>query len=82
MHELEQLTTSTKPKDGGGTDVRCVTQYMAEEGIKPQATIVLTDGYLFGGWGDWTCPVLWAILDHETALPEVGKAVHIKSRNI
>ena len=82
MHELEQLTTSTKPKDGGGTDVRCVTQYMADEGIKPQATIVLTDGYLFGGWGDWTCPVLWAILDHETALPEVGKAVHIKSRNI
>jgi predicted metal-dependent peptidase len=82
MHELEQLTTSTKPKDGGGTDVRCVTQYMAEEGIKPQAAIVLTDGYLFGGWGDWTCPVLWAILDHETALPEVGKAVHIKSRNI
>jgi len=82
MHELEQLTTSTKPKDGGGTDVRCVTQYMAEEGIKPQAAIVLTDGYLFGGWGDWTCPVLWAILDHETALPDVGKAVHIKSRNI
>jgi predicted metal-dependent peptidase len=82
MHELEQLTTSTKPKDGGGTDVRCVTQYMAEEGIKPQAAIVLTDGYLFGGWGSWTCPVLWAILDHKTALPEVGKALHIKSRDM
>ena len=82
MHELEQLTTSTKPKDGGGTDVRCVTQYMAKKSIKPQAAIVLTDGYLFGGWGEWTCPVLWTILDNEHALADVGKTVHIKARDM
>jgi len=82
MHELEQLVTSTKPKGGGGTDVTCVTEYMAKKSIKPQAAIVLTDGYLYAGWGEWTCPVLWAVLDNKRALPDVGKAVHIKSRDM
>ena len=78
MHELDQLMQSTKPRGGGGTDVVCVTEYMKENNIKPQATIVLTDGYLFGSWGDWECPVLWAILDHKEAVPSTGKAVHIR----
>lgn len=82
MHELDNLVKSTKPMGGGGTDVNCVTQYMADEGIKPQACIVLTDGYLYSGWGDWTCPVLWAILDNRDAVPDEGKAVHIKSRDM
>jgi len=82
MHELEQLVTSTKPKGGGGTDVTCVTEYMAKKSIKPQAAIVLTDGYLYAGWGEWTCPVLWAVLDNKHALPDVGKAVHITSRDM
>ena len=82
MHELDNLAKSTKPMGGGGTDVNCVTQYMTDEGIKPQACIVLTDGYLYSGWGDWTCPVLWAILDNKGAVPDEGKAVHIKSRDM
>ena len=82
MHELDNLVTSTKPKGGGGTDVNCVTQYMAKKSINPQAAIVLTDGYLYAGWGEWTCPVLWTILDNERALADVGKTVHIKSRDM
>jgi predicted metal-dependent peptidase len=82
MHELDSLVTSTKPMGGGGTDVNCVTQYMIDESIKPQACIVLTDGYLYSGWGSWTCPVLWAILDNQHAVPDEGKAVHIKSRDM
>jgi len=82
MHELDNLVKSTKPMGGGGTDVNCVTQYMTDEGIKPQACIVLTDGHLYSGWGDWTCPVLWAILDNRDAVPDEGKAVHIKSRDM
>ena len=82
MHELDNLVKSTKPMGGGGTYVNCVTQYMADEGIKPQACIVLTDGHLYAGWGDWTCPVLWAILDNKSAVPKEGKAVHIKSRDM
>ena len=82
MHDLDNLVKSTKPMGGGGTDVNCVTQYMTDEGIKPQACIVLTDGYLYSGWGDWTCPVLWAILDNKSAVPDEGKVVHIKSRDM
>jgi len=81
-HELDTLVKSTKPRGGGGTDVECVPKYMAEHGIKPQAVIVLTDGCLYGGWGQWTCPVLWTVLDNKTAKPSVGKIVHVKSNNM
>ena len=81
-HELDTLVKSTKPRGGGGTNVECVPEYMAEHGIKPQAVIVLTDGCLYGGWGQWTCPVLWTVLDNKTAKPSVGKIVHVKSNNM
>ena len=77
--ELDGLITSTKPRGGGGTDVNCVTQYMTAEGINPQACIVLTDGHLYGGWGEWSCPVLWTVIDNESAVPTAGTAIHIKS---
>ena len=79
LDELDSLVTSTKPLGGGGTDVTCVTDYMAKNHINPQACIVLTDGDLYRGWGQWDCPVLWAILNNKCAVPDVGKAVHIKS---
>jgi predicted metal-dependent peptidase len=81
-HELDQLVTSTKPAGGGGTDVNCVTDYITAEGIKPQACVVLTDGYLYGGWGQWSCPVLWTIIDNKSAVPDTGTAVHVKSRDL
>ena len=52
---------------------------MAENHINPQACIVLTDGDLYRGWGQWDCPVLWTILNNKCAVPDIGKAVHIKS---
>lgn len=79
MHQLDSLVTSTKPKGGGGTSVTCVPTYLAEHGVKPQAVLVLTDGYLGGEWGRWASPVLWCILDNKSAQPTVGKHVHIKS---
>jgi len=79
MHELDDLTKSTKPMGGGGTNVECVTDYMTEHAIKPQACVVLTDGHLYAGWGQWTCPVLWTVLDNKHASPDVGTCVHIQS---
>lgn len=81
MADLDDLIKTTKPKGGGGTDVGCVGEYLTAKGIKPQAAIVLTDGYV-GHWGKWACPVLWCILDNRSATPDVGKHVHIKSRDI
>ncbi len=78
MHDLHTLTDSTKPEGGGGTDVNCVTSYLADNNISPQAAIMLTDGYLWGGWGTWSCPTLWCVLD-SGKVSECGKTVHIKS---
>ena len=82
IHELANITQSTKPRGGGGTMIECVPRYMAEHGIKPQATIILTDGYLGGSWGSWTCPTLWCILDNKGTNASVGKTVHVKSREL
>ena len=82
MHELDDLIKSTKPKGGGGTMVECVPEHITKEGIKPQACIILTDGYLGGSWGKWSCPTLWCILDNERAVPDVGTHVHVKSREL
>ena len=76
--EVENLVNSTKPEGGGGTTVECVPAYMAERGVKPQAVVVLTDGYLGGSWGQWACPVLWCIVGNANAVPDVGKYVHVE----
>jgi hypothetical protein len=51
-----------------------------EKQIKPQAVIVLTDGYLGGSWGTWHAPVLWCVLNNKSACPDTGKVVHIDSQ--
>ena len=79
--ETDTLVQSTKPAGGGGTDVSCVSEYMAEHKIDPQAVIVFTDGYVFD-WGTWTCPILWAIYDFERAKPDCGKVVHIAKNKL
>jgi predicted metal-dependent peptidase len=80
--EVENLVQSTKPKGGGGTTVECVPQYLQDNQIKAQCVIVLTDGYLGGSWGEWHHPVLWTILDNKSAVPSVGKVVHIKQHEM
>ena len=81
-HELDTLVKSTKPKGGGGTNVDCVTEYIREESINAQACIVITDGDLYSGWGQWTMPVLWCVIDNKHKVPTVGKCVHIKSKDM
>jgi predicted metal-dependent peptidase len=73
--QLATLKDTTRPKGGGGTDVNCVTQYMQEMGVEPTCVVVLTDGYLAGDWGQWSCPVLWAITSQRVA--DVGTTMHI-----
>ena len=80
--EIASIATSTKPEGGGGTCVDCVSEYLNDNGIAPEAVIVFTDGYLYGGWSKWNCPVLWTIMDNRKATPNCGKVVHIDSNRI
>lgn len=80
--DLDRIIQSTKPKGGGGTTVECVPEYMIEHKITPQCVVVLTDGYLGGSWGQWSCPVLWCIIDNDNTVPTVGKYVHINSHEM
>jgi predicted metal-dependent peptidase len=80
--DVSKFAASTKPSGSGGTDVRCVPAYIKEHGLKPQCAIVITDGYLYHGWGEWPCPVLWVIFDNAGAAPDVGSVVHINTQHM
>lgn len=71
------ITKSTKPTGGGGTDVSCVSKYMIDNGLKPECVVVLTDGYLGNEWGKWSVPVLWAVLNNKSARPPMGVKVDV-----
>ena len=81
MQELDTMIQSTRPKGGGGTSVECVPKYMHDKHITPQAVIVITDGYV-SSWGQWSCPVLWVIINNKSAKPDCGVTVHVKSGDI
>ena len=78
-HNMDTLVDSTLPRDGGGTQVECVPEYMREHGIDAQAVIVFTDGYIYGGWGQWDVPVLWTVFNNKGCKPTVGKVCHINA---
>ena len=78
-NNFDDITKSTKPMGGGGTLVECVPQYMSQHGIKPEATIIFTDGYLGGSFGNWNCPTLWCILNNKRCIAPIGKTIHIKN---
>jgi predicted metal-dependent peptidase len=75
--EFDQILRSTKPRGGGGTDPRCITEYMKAKNMKAECVVVLTDGYV-GTWGSgWPCPVLWGITTVGITAA-VGKSVTIQ----
>jgi len=85
----ESLLETTKPCGGGGTDVRCVANYLRGDTTDdrlPSApavdcVIVLTDGIFSEGQGDWgDLPVLWCVIDpyHRSFVPVTGVVVPVK----
>jgi len=84
MHDatapVAALMDSTKPKGSGGTCVRCVPNYLREEKIKPAAILVITDGGIYNGWGDWEGyedKLMWAIVGNKGVTAPMGKTVHV-----
>jgi predicted metal-dependent peptidase len=76
--DLDGLIQSTNPKGGGGTDPDCMAQYLKEKNIKPEATIILTDGCV-PNWGfGWESPTLWVVASNKGVTADNGKTIHIK----
>lgn len=77
---VQMLTDSTKPRGGGGTDPNCVVKFMKNKRIEPNCVIMLTDGFFYGGEGDWNqvkAPLLWCIKDNKRFTNKHGKVVHL-----
>lgn len=74
---FDALLTSTKPKGGGGTRPQCVSDYLRDKKLKPEAIIMLTDGYV-DGWGThWNAPMFWGITTKDIT-SSVGVTVHVR----
>lgn len=77
--EYDHMEATLTPAGGGGTVVECVPKYISDENIDAEAAIIFTDGYLYGGYGDFTSPVLWCVCDNKSFNPPNGIVVHIDS---
>ena len=76
QNNYEGLANRVKPAGGGGTDVECVFKYVDEHGLKPEAAIILTDGYT--PWCDAPkYPTLFAM--NTRVVAPFGKTVRIES---
>jgi len=76
---MDSLVQSTKPRGGGGTDPRCVMNYINNHNIKPQCIIILTDGEVGNAWGnDWNAPVLWVVVGNRKIVAPVGTTIYME----
>jgi predicted metal-dependent peptidase len=81
--EVQNFADSTKPAGGGGTTPECVPVFMMENKIKPQALIMLTDGYFYGDskadkWAELGVPVLWCVVGNKSFTPMYGQSVLVE----
>ena len=75
------IVHKTKPRGGGGTDPDCIPAFMKEHSIRPDALVVLTDGYMHsnpGAWASLTAPTLWCVIGNDSYTPPKGQIVNIK----
>ena len=81
--EVQNFADSTNPAGGGGTTPECVPVFMMENKIKPQALIMLTDGYFYGEskadkWAELGVPVLWCVVGNNSFTPMYGQSVSVE----
>lgn len=71
--EYGSIVTSTKPAGGGGTNPRCVEEYVQKMHTPPEFVLMLSDGYV-ADWPKFTVPTLWAMTTDQIA----PNAINIK----
>ncbi len=79
--EGQTILHRTNPKGGGGTNPDCIVDFMFDKKIKPDALVVLSDGYMHSEpayWQRFSTPTLWCIIGNSTYVPPCGQLVNVK----
>ena len=71
------LVSSTKPRGFGGTNVGCVMQYIDDNKLKPECTIIITDGYTDFPKDHPIYPVIWVIVGGNNVVPPFGSVIRL-----
>jgi predicted metal-dependent peptidase len=77
----KDVLATTRPAGGGGTAPDCVPKFMKDNKLKPDALIMLTDGYMNSDAGNWAgveCPILWCVIGNKNAAIPKGKVVRVE----
>lgn len=76
----KDIVHRTSPKGGGGTDPDCVVDFMHEHKLKPDALIMLTDGYMHSNKQKWAAikaPTLWCVIGNTNCEVPNGQKLNI-----
>ena len=78
----KDIVHRTNPKGGGGTDPDVVVDLIAEKQLKPDAIIMLSDGYMHTNKSKWaviTKPTLWCIIGNDNYEVPNGQKLVIRN---
>lgn len=79
---VKDIVHRTNPKGGGGTNPDVVVDLIAEKQLKPDAIIMLSDGYMHTNkpkWAAITAPTLWCIIGNDNYEVPNGQKLVIRS---
>jgi len=81
-NDYGQMDKKLQAKGGGGTTVSVVARYMREKQMKPQATIMLTDGMVEDKFECPSGPLLWGVVGGYRFQPARGKVLRISKESL
>jgi predicted metal-dependent peptidase len=80
----KSIVHRTNPRGGGGTNPDCVADFLREKKFKPDALVVLTDGYMHSTPENWRhigFPSLWCVIGNDSYKPPHGQLLLIKDES-
>ena len=79
---VKDIVHRTNPKGGGGTNPDVVVDLIVEKQLKPDAIIMLSDGYMHTNrqkWAAITAPTLWCIIGNDNYEVPNGQKLVIRN---
>lgn len=77
---VKELMHSTRPRGGGGTNPDVIPPFLNEHKIRPDAIVILSDGYMESRQAAWAAvhaPVLWCLIGNTKFKIPCGKIVFV-----